>query len=364
MGVNIEKMRKDRERRDGGPTWKPQEGESIFYLCALHEGEEESNYVETGFHWNVGRTKATIACLNPKRNPALSDERVVEWLKKMGKDVSGGCPVCEYIQEQDLWQNDEDQARSISFNPRFYWLVIPVKHRKNVQDDWVEVSKLRVKPWCSGAGQWERISDFFFSEGDITDVNNAVFISMNRKGSRVNTKYELSLDTETLRSAASLPKTVKAEIKKALASEDFDLYKMAASDFVSRNEVKALLKGIEVEKEEAAEEATKEDSVKECFGDEDLYDEGDSECKECEFFSKCGIAVRGEAEEAQEEETTEEEPSKKLSKAEQAAAKKAKKNGNGDNKTKVKKENEPPAISMDENMQRLNRIINQKSKVQ
>lgn len=295
MGMNIEKMRKDRERHEGGLFWQPPEGDSLIYILPPHpEDPDQVSYVEHGVHWNVGRQGQHAACLD-QRNPALVHPKVKQWIQKLKINVTGGCPICQKIADEDLWNTDRDQASGLNYKARFAWLIIPMGFRRTSKDDWTDTpaSQRKVRPWICAKTQWDAIGDIFYDEGDITDPTKAVLVRINREGKGLKTQYAISADTKTLKAPLALPKELRAMISKAHVDPELNTYKIVAQDIKPRDEVESMLNGIAVEP--AAQEAAGGSVLKECFGDSELHDPNDTECKACEHLEACAKAIDAKA---------------------------------------------------------------------
>jgi hypothetical protein len=328
MGLNVGKMKKYRqEKSNAGRGWTPDEGDTRLYIAPPQDGMSEHemtdgfNFLDVVVHYGLGPMgKQGAGCLNPAQNPILKHPAMQKALKDAGVDVSGGCPVCEQLDgtskdDPGLWQTDKDQAMEIRRQSRYIWKIIPVEQRKSSSDDYTPAQPDKLLPYEVGKTVWEGICDVIADNGDITDPTDAKMIKLTRKGTGIQTKYNISLDREY--------KPTKAQqaliMKGAKWDHESNLFTYVAQNtFVSRADLEALLAGVSTE--EAAPESTG-DGNPECYGF--MFEDGSEECVQCAMADACKVKCEGG-------EVEPEKPKKQPAKPKREKAKPASDEGDGD----------------------------------
>jgi len=130
----------------------------------------------------------------------------------------------------------------------FLFGVTPVKWRANPTAPW---AALGAKPGVYKRvpkGVWMKIVDVMGEVGNITNMDAATFIRIDRVGTSKNTEYEVLADTETLRKPASLLPATREAIQDAMRpGGGCDLFRFVARDLKSYGEISAALSGVKIE---------------------------------------------------------------------------------------------------------------------
>lgn len=241
MAINLEKMKAERARRaGGGETWNAPEGDTAVYIAPPSRDDDDAPYWGFAVHWGLGKKgKNMSVCLDATEQPILQHPDLLEELKKQGKNIDGGCPVCDELAAGHLSDDCKRQSR-------WLWIVSPIKTRASAQEAF--------RPWnqpdfvtalLTSYRVWDSIADVFGSAGeDITNPESAVLVRIIREGTKLKTKWDVQPDFETLRKGMKIP----ASTRKALADAckkggKCDPYRIIASMARSRDEVVKLLAG-------------------------------------------------------------------------------------------------------------------------
>lgn len=248
MGININAMRKHRQKREtgggtGGEWWNPDVGETLLYIAGCCRPEDDLNYVEVVVHYKVGPNNNMVVSLDPRANPILGDKRVTTLLDEKGIAV-GDCPINkEYMRRKS--RGDDDGAKAIGRSTKFIFNVIPVATRAKASGDWVDVPEQTLRPYMCGPTVWEGILDLFFTEGDITDPSKAILVRLVKTGKGLSTRYKISADSETVREPLDLGAEIHDMLEDSLREGgNGDLYKVVSNLVRSKDEVEGLLSGI------------------------------------------------------------------------------------------------------------------------
>lgn len=278
--VNLAAMRKRKEeaasKRGGAEYYQVPVGENLIYVCPPLAGDELP-FVETAIHYDVGPDKKMAMCLDEERNLVLKDDRIKAILSSKGKDISDGCQVCSRL--------DEGAQVGQEAQSRYYFAIVPLKFRKNVNKKWREaddVDELRIL--SCGYTVWSGITDIFINNGDISNPNQAILVSLVREGTGMKTKYVVSADADSVRAGGvKLSKSVRALIKKAIQEgETGDLYRIVGNSIRSSAEVHAMVEGVPLEEDGDDED---EDKNPECFGLD--FEADDDDCDGCDCRAEC-----------------------------------------------------------------------------
>lgn len=301
MALNVKRMRKKAsEMTSSGDFLKFDEGETLLYIhpplpqADQHETTEGFNFVEFGVHYGVGPGNKMVISLDPAANPILEHPAIVAGLKKRKIKLSGTCPMSELLESDEL--TDDEQQRS-KMKTAWLWGVTPVAYRRSKAQDFQE---LPFKPAILQAGKQicEGILDVICEEGDITDMNSAIFVRVARSGKGLDTEYKVKVDTATLKKPKKLTKEQQTALKKALTvGGDCDLFRVLVGMIKSPAQVQAVIDGMEMDGSEAVSSDDDDDDDGAAVVEEEEEEGGDEEPEDEE----------GEDEEEEDEEEPEEE---------------------------------------------------------
>lgn len=242
MGINVDKMKQDRaNRQSGGEIWDAPEGDNQIYVAAPPR-EVDVPYIETKMHYGLGFGKVKNAmafCLEPATNPLLNNTDFLEQLEALGKDLSGGCEVCERLDAGEAVCQDPDQSGKAQ--SRWLWIISPIAHRSDPRQPFRANAQEEVKGLLSGYRVWDALCDLFGQAGDITDMDKATLARLIRTGTKINTKWEVQPDVETLRKPMKLKPTLRELIASATApGEAYDPLRILAGMAKGREDVAKL----------------------------------------------------------------------------------------------------------------------------
>lgn len=263
MGVNMDAMRKDKEKRKressfGADSFSPKDtGQYLLYVAPPCR-DDDLPYVQCNVHYGVGEKNRMLASLDFATNKIMADARVQEFLDKRQEDDdsftppdgSEPCPLDLETQRRKK-AGDKRGFDDIKVNKRFIWNVVPMGYRKRNTDDWEEPDELKLCTFWSGTMAWNAIMDVFLEEGDISDPTKAVLVKFTREGKGMKTEYKATADSDTIREPMSLPKALRKLIAEELkAGGRNDLYKVAADAVEDYDTIKKMLTGVSEEEDE------------------------------------------------------------------------------------------------------------------
>jgi hypothetical protein len=247
MAVNLEKIRQDRAARQfAGELWDAPEGDTNIYVACGPRPDDDAPYWHCKMHYGLGSKGFSQAmCLEPSENPVLNDPAFIEQVEALKKNLGGGCAVCEEIAAGRPVSSKEDQDGKPS--SRWLFLIMPISFRSDSRAAW-QAQPPAVKGFLCGYNVWDKLCDQFGSLGDITDTNAATLIKVNRQGKKLQTKWDIQPDVETVRK----PMKLSAEQVKMLADMvkpggTCDPLRILASMARERTAVEALLKGLKTD---------------------------------------------------------------------------------------------------------------------
>lgn len=293
MAVDISKMKRDRQEKEGGVEWAPKEGDNLLYIAPPIYDNDEFPYVEVSIHYQItGDRGRWGVCLDTDRNPVMMDNRVQDFLKDRGIAVKKGkhCAVCKKIERENLWDTDKDAAMAIRPQPKFIFNVIPWAHRADATEEWGQIKHDTVRPYLTPKTVWGEICDLFFEEGNLTDPESAILIRILRTGKGIQTRYTIKLDSESLRDHLNIGKAAKAVLRESTKpGSDCDPYFWIASKTIPADELQEIVENGASNADRDADKGKKADKDDDgnppCFGLD--FEAEDKECVKCPVRKKC-----------------------------------------------------------------------------
>lgn len=255
--LNAEKMAERKKAREaerasaGTGAWLnlKEAGQYMMYIAGPSRDDDDLNYIELTVAYGLGADgKKRGVVLDSSKNPLLLDERVVDFLTERDVSAEGPCPLlAEWEARKE--GNDKKGADDIKPSARFIYNIIPFGFRKEASEKWGEVNhKGELCKMEVGQMVWEGIVDAIIEAGDITDPDAANLVVITKSGSGMKTKYKVTLDTKSVKKPIQLSDEAKAEMdEKMVAGGDHDLYKTFAEMVKSREQLEALLTGVDTE---------------------------------------------------------------------------------------------------------------------
>lgn len=206
MPIDLDKMKKERaERNSGNEIWDAPEGDHKIYVCAFPRPTDDIPYVEAKMHYGLGpKARASHMCLEPSYNKLLLNDDFLEHVAALKKSVAGGCPTCEMIDRGESVSGNPDQSGKSQ--SRWLWIVSPRATRGDARAQFQPWPKDEVVGLFGGFRVWDALMDQFGSSGDITDMDAAMFPRLIRTGKKMETKWEVQADVETIRKPVKLAK--------------------------------------------------------------------------------------------------------------------------------------------------------------
>jgi len=245
-----ENYRRKQAQRGRKDWYDFEEGDTLCYVCPPCRADDKYNFYDLLQHFQVNG-KSMVVCLDPEMNPILTHPSLQPYLE--GKDISGGCPICSDL---DAGKVAPAMADGMGAKWKYLFNVVPIKHRFNKQASWRDLAPYEVVPINAGPVVWNGICDVLADEGNITDPDAAVLVRVNRTGRGKATRYEVKEDKESSRSPLKLPPELRQTIAQAIApGGSNDLYQIMGKIIYSRAKALSLLRGIEVDADEAAPDA-------------------------------------------------------------------------------------------------------------
>jgi hypothetical protein len=245
--VDLEEMQRYREenKHDNQGLFTFDEGDTVLYICQPCDDDATLCFVDMKQH-KIAQDKPPVVCLDPEKNKILTHPRVVDYLGEDGKDIDGGCPICEAI----LGGTFDGDVKKAKAKTASLWNFVPIKYRKDARMPW-DKRPFEVRQCAASYTVSDGIFDVFGNEGDISDPERAIFVRVQRKGTKMNdTEYTVHTDSETLRKPVRFTDEQRAIIDEALAPGGVgDLYRIVAAFTKSRADVVELLGGGGLEEE-------------------------------------------------------------------------------------------------------------------
>lgn len=291
MALDMKRMRQShQENQRGGDIWNPPVGLTKVYIhppCREDDKWEPTvgtNLITLGVHYGLGPNNGMGVCLEPERNPILQHPFLKKLLEEKKIKLPKMCPVERAISDGDL---DSDDATRARLSTRYLFGVTPIMQKTNrTAEDW---TALTPKPSVMLVGNtvYNGIMDEILENGDITDMNKAIFLIIGREGTKMmDTKYTVKADPTTVRKPMVLPAKLQSALNKALQPKgDCDLFKVVANMVKGSEELKLLMSGSKVstgrgasrDDEDEDEEIEEEDDADDVEEDEDLEDADEEE---------------------------------------------------------------------------------------
>lgn len=232
--VDMKQMKRDRKTADaksGGGILKIKEGTTLLYICPPVHAGDPMPYIEVSncFDFGEGKDKKSITSAE-----GLEDnEEFVAALNECG---------IEYEDAQRGWEFAQQHAK---FRPRWYFNVIPIAFRAGAGEDYEDLVPV-IQKLGTGKQIYDGITDAFFEEGDISDPEAAIFISVTKKGSGLSTEYKVKFDSNSLKEPVELDEKLVEMIAKACTpGGTADLHKWLAGQVRTYDQVLAVFEGEE-----------------------------------------------------------------------------------------------------------------------
>jgi hypothetical protein len=281
----MDKMRKRYEEdQKSGDFLSFEKGQTLVYIhpqCRPDdEWEPTANlpFVPVAVHYGLGSSAKQMAVsLDSEANPIIDHPYVKAFLKKAKKRLTGGCPVATALRDGTIEEDAADESRRQS---RYLWGMTPLKHRTKSSAPWSDLSG---KPSVAFIGKQihSGIMDLFMEHDDITDPSAAILVRIERTGDSRNTKYKVTVESSTLKTAFVLPKSMKSALAKAIAEGgDCDLFRITSNLIKPTAEVQAMVDGVAVETdpdENDEDETPKKKKAKKPEPEDDDEEEADDE---------------------------------------------------------------------------------------
>jgi hypothetical protein len=258
MAVDVKKMRKRAEEAQrGGEFLQIPQGQTKCYVHGVcREGDEQEltkglNYIPLTVHYQVGKNDAMVVCLDPDKNPIVKHPFVRALLKKRKHvpKLDGTCPVCEEIEGGGMESDEADESRP---QQKALWGITKIATRQRSSDEW-RGDPFKPSAIIAGRSIHDGLMGAFGNaESDISDVENATLVILERKGKGKNdTRYKVELDAGTLRKPVALDGKTRKVLQKAMVEGgDCDLFKIIANLIKGVPEVRAALSGVKLDDDE------------------------------------------------------------------------------------------------------------------
>jgi hypothetical protein len=348
LGRDKKRARKKKEEGGGGQKLirRPQEGCTIIAVCPPNDEMDGLPYVKADQHFNVGGpgNKAPVFSLaedndgvwNPETLRQLDEINEIRRDKdKHVVDIEEGmeCPVQEILEgsDPDLIHISEaiDDARAdrMKRKDNHFWVYAPLRWAtlENADKGKFEDVKLKEQrpfllpaPPTAHLQLVEKIEEVVrVHKRDPTDPKDATLLKIKYfRGANKIMQYDVEYETESLVTPVTLPKPLRAAIKKmCVVGGEADPFRFIAGTVKDAEQIIDLIKGSVVIEEED------DDDKPGCWGDEDEYDPKDKFCKKCSFKDSCKTAAAGDDDDDDDEPEPEPEPEPKRKKKRKKAKK-------------------------------------------
>lgn len=244
MTLNLDKMKQERaDKTISGDIWDVTEGEHNVYIVPPSRDTDEMPSWEFKMHYGLGpKGYSQVMCLEPANNPILVKHEFIEACQKLKLNLDGGCPVCEAVDAGTFTSVKDNETGKPS--GRWLWTVMPISTRTDTRAPFVPFPKSEVKGHMCGWTVWDQIMDVFGQCGDITNPDDATLVRITRAGKKLDTKWTIGVDVETVKKSLKLSKDQRALIA-ALTQPggDCDPYILVAKQAKPRASIEALMKG-------------------------------------------------------------------------------------------------------------------------
>jgi hypothetical protein len=253
--VDVRRLRQSfEENQRGGDLWTPSEGVTLAYihgLCRendLHPLTEGKNHIDLHLHYNLGSgsERKMAVCLDPDLNPIIKHPVVESYLQRREIFIGDTCPVCDAILNGLI----DLSVADVAVSKRYLWGITPRAFKVNSSsENWQEISP-KPQVILTGMSLYEGFMQAFFDSGDITDLDSAIYVQIERTGkSRFDTKYKVGVCTQK-ETPGSVLNPVKFDdrskriINNAVKPDgDCDLFRVVSNLVKSKDDIENLISG-------------------------------------------------------------------------------------------------------------------------
>lgn len=254
--IDVRRLRQSfEENQRGGDLWTPPEGVTLAYIhsfCRENDdfpSTEGKNHIDLHLHYSLGSGSdlKMAVCLDPDLNPIIKHPVVESYLRKREIEIGNSCPVCDAILNGLV---DPSVVDKISVTKRYLWGITPRLFKtSSSSDNWQEIPP---KPQVIITGQllYGGFMEAFFDSGDITDLDAAVYVQIDKRGSgRYGTKYKIAVCTQketpgSVTNPAKFDDRSKKIINNAVKPDgDCDLFRIVSNLIKSKSDVEDLISG-------------------------------------------------------------------------------------------------------------------------
>jgi len=254
--IDVRRLRQSfEENQRGGDLWTPGEGVTLAYIHGLcrenddHPLTEGKNHIDLCLHYNLGSgsDRKMAVCLDPELNPIIKHPVVESYLERREIEIGNSCPVCDPILKGII---DPSVVDEISVSKRYLWGITPRAFKVNsTSENWQEISP-KPQVILTGMSLYEGFMQAFFDSGDITDLDSAIYVQIERTGKgRFDTKYKVGVCTQK-ETPGSVLNPVKFDdrskriINNAVKPDgDCDLFRVVSNLIKSKSDVEELISG-------------------------------------------------------------------------------------------------------------------------
>ena len=241
VAVDQDVMRKDRKRTDktgeGADLYQIPEGDTLLWILPpVHESEPRV-YVEFQAHFGVGPNSRMVVNLEH-----LEDhEPLLDAFEKSKKiDLEDARVGWEFMGEHDLADTERSKLK-----PRWAFNVVPMQFRRNKRAKW-EPSERDPCMIAVGKQIYNGITDIMFDQGDITDPDAAILVQVNRKGTKLNTEYAVTVHADSLRDPIEIDDELWERVEKYLEpGGEGDIYRQLVLWCRTEEEIEGVIEGRE-----------------------------------------------------------------------------------------------------------------------
>jgi hypothetical protein len=231
-----------------GDLHKFAEGQTLCYLVPPGREDDPTPYLESEAHFSVGPKKRMVINLSALRKNAP----ILAAIKARGLEWDD----CEEGWELMSETAEKSGDKRIKKTASFMFNIVVMGFRKSSRYDWEKTDASRLKPVPVRCGRqiYKGVSDLLFEYDDICNPDEAIFFSVNREGTGMETKYSVKVDKDTLREPTALDDDLWEKIEGALKpGGDCDIYKLLVGWVRTEDQIRGVISGDEAEEGEESE---------------------------------------------------------------------------------------------------------------
>lgn len=295
-GKGKKHTKRERWKFKGFGTWG-------FYVGPAAEGMDGMPFIPVEQHFsvagdnrqihmcfgsnNVGLWSPAVQAALDARNERLRKSGKPEWAVEIEEGVE--CPTCNELAAESSGFSDQ-VLEEMGLRSGGVFNIVPLFFEAKGSGERVTfpTSEQIFRPWTASERMTDDILNLIASQRvDFTDPEAATILVVSKSGPSP-TRYNFSLDTETLRTPFRVPKPIAAQLKKTVAGGGLCLFEQVANGVRSPA---AVMEWLGQGSEPSTDEGAADDGKPSCWGDKDECDPKDDYCQKCPHKETCAAEV-------------------------------------------------------------------------